>query len=101
MASRGAAGGGRAARTVGVAALSVALLGLAIGASLALGSRDTALADVVRVLVAPDGSEVSSVVHDLRVPRTVLALVVGAALGVAGAQYQAVTRNALADPGLL
>lgn len=41
------------------------------------------------------------VVHDLRLPRTVLALVVGGALGLAGAVMQGLTRNPLADPGLL
>jgi iron complex transport system permease protein len=40
-------------------------------------------------------------VRDIRVPRTVLGIVVGAALGVAGALMQALTRNPLADPGLL
>jgi iron complex transport system permease protein len=41
------------------------------------------------------------VVHDLRLPRTVVAIVVGASLSVAGALMQAITRNPLADPGLL
>lgn len=41
------------------------------------------------------------VVHDLRLPRTVLALVVGGALALAGAVMQGLTRNPLADPGLL
>jgi iron complex transport system permease protein len=44
---------------------------------------------------------VSTIVHGLRVPRTVLAIAVGAALGVAGALMQGHTRNPLADPGLL
>ena len=41
------------------------------------------------------------IVVDQRIPRTVLALLVGAALGVAGALMQGLTRNPLADPGLL
>ena len=46
-----------------------------------------------------DASSVA--VHELRGPRTVLALVAGAALGLAGALMQSLTRNPLADPGLL
>jgi iron complex transport system permease protein len=49
----------------------------------------------------PDGSDDAIIVHDLRIPRTILGLLVGGALGVAGALMQALTRNPLADPGLL
>ena len=49
----------------------------------------------------PDGSDDAIIVHDLRIPRTILGLIVGAALGVGGALMQALTRNPLADPGLL
>jgi iron complex transport system permease protein len=69
--------------------------------SLAVGSRSLPTADVLRSLVAPDGSETSVIVRELRLPRTVVALVVGAAVGLAGAQLQGLTRNPLADPGLL
>lgn len=48
-----------------------------------------------------DGSPEAIVVRDLRLPRTVLAIVVGVGLGLAGALMQAITRNPLADPGLL
>ena len=41
------------------------------------------------------------IVHSLRVPRTVIGLLVGAALGLSGALMQGVTRNPLADPGIL
>jgi iron complex transport system permease protein len=79
----------------GLAVLAVALLGLAVG------SRPLPLADVVRALHAPDGSDASVIVRELRLPRTVVGLVVGAALGLAGAAVQGLTRNPLADPGLL
>ena len=46
-------------------------------------------------------SQDAAIVRDLRVPRTLLGIAVGASLGVAGALMQALTRNPLADPGLL
>lgn len=81
-----------------VLALVVAAAGLL---SLVVGSRSIAPGTVLDVLLRPDGSEVSTIVHGLRVPRTVLGLAVGAALGVAGALMQGHTRNPLAEPGLL
>lgn len=76
-------------------------LGAGVLASLAVGSRDLPLADVLGVLATDDGSDAAVIVRELRVPRTVVAAVVGLALGVAGALLQGVTRNPLADPGLL
>jgi iron complex transport system permease protein len=52
-------------------------------------------------LVAPSGSEADVVVRSLRLPRTLLGIAVGLALGVAGGLIQGHTRNPLADPGLL
>ncbi len=49
---------------------------------------------------APSGAETDIVVLDLRLPRTVLGIAVGACLGVAGAMMQTLTRNPLAEPGL-
>lgn len=85
------------------AALAGALALCAVAAllSLSLGSRAIPLDDTWRMLLAPDGSTESLVLHDLRVPRTLLGIVVGAALGVAGALMQSLTRNPLADPGIL
>ena len=78
------------------------LLLLAVVASLALGARDIALGQVWAALVDPvAGDNDHLVVRDLRVPRTLVGLVGGAALGVAGALMQGVTRNPIADPGLL
>ncbi|WP_129336490.1 FecCD family ABC transporter permease [Cellulomonas endophytica] len=79
---------------------ALALLVLAVGLSVAVGSRSVPLGAVWSALVAPDGSFVSTVVAS-RVPRTVLGLLVGAALAVAGALVQGLTRNPLGDPGLL
>jgi iron complex transport system permease protein len=97
-----AAGGGRAAarRSAGLAAC-VALLLLAVLASLAIGSQPIAPGTVLRDLLHNDGSNDALILRGLRLPRTALGLAVGAALGLAGALMQAVTRNPLADPGLL
>ena len=50
---------------------------------------------------AYDGSDAHAIVRELRVPRTELGLLVGAALGAAGALMQGATRNPLAEPGIL
>lgn len=81
--------------------LALVVLACAMAASLAIGTRQIPFGVVVDALFAPDGSDVHAVVRDLRVPRTVLGLLVGAALGTGGALIQALTRNPLADPGLL
>lgn len=84
-------------------ACAVAALVLAIvaTASLALGSRQIAPAVVWDALVHGGVSQDAQVVTQLRVPRTIAALVIGGALGLAGSIMQAMTRNPLADPGVL
>jgi iron complex transport system permease protein len=69
--------------------------------SLAVGSRAIAPGTVLDVLLRPDDTDASAIVHGLRLPRTVLALSIGCCLGIAGALMQGHTRNPLADPGLL
>jgi len=69
--------------------------------SLTVGSRALSPGTVLDVLPHDDGSEAATIVHTLRIPRTLLAMAVGAALGIAGALMQGHTRNLLADPGLL
>ncbi|MGO2062317.1 FecCD family ABC transporter permease [Leucobacter sp. UCMA 4100] len=90
-----------AARRALGAVVLLALLILGIALSLSVGANPLSLSDVWRSIVSPDGSETSSIVWGLRVPRTLVAIVAGAAFGVAGALIQAMTRNPLADPGIL
>src|ERR671917_400293 len=52
-------------------------------------------------LLRSGSSQDEAIIRNLRVPRTLLGIAVGAAIGVAGALMQALTRNPLADPGLL
>lgn len=86
----------RLAWLLGVA-LVVAVLCVA---SVAFGVRDVPLRDIFAGLAGgTDGVAQAAVVA--RLPRTVLALLVGAALALSGATMQAVTRNPLADPGIL
>ncbi|KAB8196540.1 iron chelate uptake ABC transporter family permease subunit [Nonomuraea phyllanthi] len=86
----------------GLAALCV-LLALVAFLSVTLGSRSIGLPEVLRALggLDQDGSITSTVTLELRVPRTLLGVLVGAALGVAGAILQGVTRNPLADAGIM
>ncbi|MFD5557994.1 iron chelate uptake ABC transporter family permease subunit [Streptomyces sp. NPDC127068] len=81
--------------------LSLVALAATMVLSLAFGAKSIPVADVWNALTAYDGSEDAFIVRDLRVPRAFLALAVGAALGVSGALIQALTRNPLADPGIL
>jgi iron complex transport system permease protein len=82
--------------------IAVLLLVLAVAASLVVGSRAIPLGTVLDALLNPDPSLTDhTVVLDLRVPRTVIGLLAGLALGLAGALMQGITRNPLADPGLL
>ncbi|GHJ47824.1 iron ABC transporter permease [Catellatospora sp. TT07R-123] len=90
----------RIPRAAGLVAAALLLTAVA-AASLALGTKQVPLSDVWTGLVHPDGRENHVIVHDLRLPRTLLGLLVGAALGLAGSVMQALTRNPLADPGLL
>lgn len=78
---------------------ATALLVVLCVASVAFGVRDVSFADIVAG-VTGDTSTISSAAVAARMPRTVLALLVGASLALAGTSMQAVTRNPLADPGI-
>ncbi|MEM7251486.1 MAG: iron ABC transporter permease [Pseudomonadota bacterium] len=88
-------------RWVGIAALG--LLGLAglLLLAIAVGSTPYTLAQIVTALTSSDtDSPISRIVTDLRLPRALLAAIVGAGLGMVGAVLQTLTRNDLADPFL-
>src|SRR5687768_18396260 len=72
-----------------------------MAASIAIGVKQIPLDQAVTGLFSPDGSENALIVRELRLPRTLLGIGVGAALGLAGTVMQALTRNPLAEPGLL
>ncbi|MFF8572112.1 FecCD family ABC transporter permease [Streptomyces sp. NPDC015408] len=91
----------RAALTVGLCGLTVLLFAVT-ALSLAVGSGDVSAHDLVHGLLDPDRSVRGQlVVREVRIPRTLAGLLAGVALGLAGTVMQGVTRNPLADPGLL
>src|SRR5262245_23424422 len=81
--------------------LSLVALAVVVVASIAVGARNLGPGTVWDALFHGGGGDAELIVRQLRVPRTVAGLLVGAALGLAGALMQALTRNPLADPGLL
>ncbi|MBL1107750.1 iron ABC transporter permease [Streptomyces sp. 5-8] len=89
----------RVVRALGLL-LSVVLLLLVALASIAIGAKGLSLDQVWHGLFHDTGTY-GDVVVDERLSRTLLGLLVGAALGLSGAVLQALTRNPLADPGLL
>jgi iron complex transport system permease protein len=95
----------RLAITLGALTAVLILVGLF---SIAIGSEHIGFSDVFRVIAAEITGQIAEVspehriiLADIRLPRVLMALVVGAALAVAGAAYQALLRNPLADPGIL
>jgi iron complex transport system permease protein len=88
---------------IGNSAWLVVLLGVLVLltiASVTIGSRDVDWADIVAALGGSTDNIGQGAIAK-RIPRTVLALLIGAALGLSGAVMQGVTRNPLADPGIL
>ncbi|SDI44312.1 iron complex transport system permease protein [Sinosporangium album] len=81
--------------------LASAVLAVIVAFSIAVGSKNIPLATVWESFVAFNDSNDHVIIRDLRIPRTLLGLLTGTALGVAGALIQALTRNPLADPGIL
>ena len=81
--------------------LSLLLLLVCSIASIILGITDTTPATAYEALTAFDGSFEHLIIRTVRLPRAATALLVGGAVAVAGAIMQGVTRNPLADPGIL
>lgn len=87
-------------RLIGLVVALVLLLGLLV-ASMMIGSTAITPAVVWDALFHPSSDIDQFAIRDFRLPRTVVGLVVGVALGISGALIQALTRNPLADPGML
>jgi iron complex transport system permease protein len=82
--------------------LAAALCAVAL-AALPAGSFDLTVPDVMKSVLYPDSvaGEHRAVVWDIRLPRILMAMLCGAMLGLSGAAMQSITRNGLADPGLI
>jgi iron complex transport system permease protein len=93
----------RRRRITGLVVL-VALLAAVLLASVAVGSRPLTFGEIGTALTPPynlSTTDSELIIRNLRLPRTLLGLVTGMALGMAGALIQGHTRNPLADPGIL
>jgi len=92
-------GNTRRSRLLGLV-LVLAALAFLCALSVAIGTRDVLWSDILMALRGHTDN-ISQAAVAVRLPRTLLALLAGAALGLAGAIMQGVTRNPLADPGIL
>ncbi|MES9555548.1 iron ABC transporter permease [Streptomyces sp. NPDC007076] len=90
----------RSRRALATAAAVAALL-VAVLLSLAVGARSIPPSEVFDVLLHGGHSDNAEVIRNMRVPRTLIGLMVGAALAIAGTVLQGITRNPIADPGIL
>jgi iron complex transport system permease protein len=87
---------------IGALPICLAALALSVMASIAFGAADIKIGTVWASITAFDAQDANHlIIQSLRLPRAMTAMLVGAALGVAGAIMQGLTRNPLADPGLL
>ncbi|GAA0199854.1 iron chelate uptake ABC transporter family permease subunit [Cytobacillus oceanisediminis] len=93
----------RSAAGLGVGVLVLlGVLAVVTFVSVTIGARGVGLGTIWTAFTDYDrASAEQTVIRELRVPRTLLGLLVGAALGLAGALLQGVTRNPLADPGIM
>jgi iron complex transport system permease protein len=88
-------------RNLGPTVLLAALLVCAILASLSLGDANLSIGDVISALFHRSDSFASTILWDIRLPRTLVGIAVGAGLAASGVVMQAFFRNPLATPGLL
>jgi iron complex transport system permease protein len=102
--ARVVARGGPTSRGLGLGA-AVAALVVVAALSIAVGTKAIPLATVWDALSGGSTDPATAgdvqIIRELRIPRTLIGLAAGAALGLAGALMQALTRNPLADPGIL
>lgn len=77
------------------------VIALCVLISLAFGARYIGFAEILDTIINSKSDTINQIVVNERIPRTVLGIIGGAALGVSGALMQAITRNPIADPSVL
>lgn len=82
-------------------AILVALIALLFIGSLITGDLPVSALESLRAMVSDSGTPIAVVMQEIRLPRAILALMIGASLGLAGAAMQGYLRNPLAEPGLI
>lgn len=87
--------------TRGLFPLLLLVVAVLFAASLLVGPAGLGVAESLNALVTGQGEAVVLVMRDIRLPRAILGLAVGAALGLSGAAMQGFLRNPLAEPGLI
>jgi iron complex transport system permease protein len=88
-------------RTPAMVGAALLLLAGACLVSLRFGSMPYSTGEIIKALFADAQSQIAIVIWQIRLPRTLIALMVGANLSISGALLQAVLGNPLADPGLI
>ncbi|KTS91158.1 hypothetical protein NS183_05800 [Microbacterium testaceum] len=88
-------------RTLAVAAILILVAVAAAGVGLTTGSFHASLGDVASALSGDADSRTTVVVMGMRMPRLIAALLIGAALGLAGAVFQTLARNPIASPDIV
>lgn len=81
--------------------VTLVVLGASFFASLVFGVADISIHDLYEAFANFDGSTEHLIIRTLRLPRAIIAVMVGGALGMAGCLMQGITRNPLADPSIL
>jgi iron complex transport system permease protein len=81
--------------------LSLLILLICLVVSIGYGAADISASTIYAALTAFDGSADHLIIRTIRLPRSLVAILVGAAMAIAGAIMQGITRNPLADPGIL
>ena len=88
-------------RVSGVLLLRLVILAALAVVSVAIGSAGYSVPEILKAVVSPDQSPIKIIVLSLRLPRMILAILIGASLAASGALLQSVMRNPLADPGTI
>lgn len=88
-------------RVSGVMLLLLVILAALAVVSVAIGSAGYSVPEILKAVASPDQSPIKIIVLSLRLPRMILAILIGASLAASGALLQSVMRNPLADPGTI